>query len=46
MSGVAVKSPLMADRSTEVREEYRILNTVLVFKSEHCFGGQCYSVKK
>ena len=38
MSGVAVKAPLMAGRSAVVREEYRILNTVLVFKSELCLG--------
>ena len=38
MSGVAVKAPLMAGRSAVVREEYQILNTVLVFKSELCLG--------
>ena len=38
MSGEAVKAPLMAGRSAVVREEYRILKSVLVFKSELCLG--------
>ena len=38
MSGEAVKAPLMAGRSAVDREEYRILKTVLVFKSELRLG--------